>query len=217
MEEDNRAGVIDVQLHRVRVVFSDGVFSDGVRPVGFFFAVVTRLVLGMLVLFFVLFDFSVFFSRVFVLVRVVGFNAADHCEQARNRLGIDFVVEETERTETGPDDHQTDNESEVAHAVDDERLVGRIRGRLAFDVETDEQVTANSDQFPEDEHLKDVTSENQTEHRKTEQRHERKEAVEPAGAVKMTAVGKVDFVIDVVVGQFVAHVSEREDVNAGGN
>ena len=187
MEEDNRAGVIDVQLHRVRVVFSDGVFSDGVfsdgvRPVGFFFAVVTRLVLGMLVLFFVLFDFSVFFSRVFVLVRVVGFNAADHCEQARNRLGIDFVVEETERTETGPDDHQTDNESEVAHAVDDERLVGRIRGRLAFDVETDEQVTANSDQFPEDEHLKDVTSEN-----------------------------------DVVVGQFVAHVSEREDVNAGGN
>ena len=42
----------------------------------------------------------------------------------------------------------------------------------------------------------------------------REEAVEPAGAVQDARRRRVDLVVDVVFGQLVAHVADREDVDA---
>ena len=55
-----------------------------------------------------------------------------------------------------PERHQADDHAEVADAVDDERLVGRVRGALPLDVEADQEVRADADQLPEHEHHRDV-------------------------------------------------------------
>ena len=86
--------------------------------------------------------------------------------------------------------HQADDHAEVADAVDDERLVGRVRGALALDVEADQEVRADADQFPEHEHHRDVAGDHQAQHAEAEQRQILKEAVEAAAAVQVMAVGQ---------------------------
>ena len=142
---------------------------------------------------------------------------AKHLEQPRPRLAVDIVLREMERAEPGPENHQPDQKAEVAHAVHDERLVGGRAGRAAFHVEADQQVTANADQLPEDEDLEDIAGEHQSEHRETEERHVGEELVIPPRPVEMSAAGRVDLVVDVVLRQFVAHVAQREDVDARGD
>ena len=88
---------------------------------------------------------------------------------------------------------------------------------MAFDVETDQQVTADPDQFPEDEHHEDVAGQDQPEHREAEQREVCEEAVVAAGPMQMRSVGGVHLVVDMIFGPLVIHVPDREDVDAGGD
>ena len=126
-----------------------------------------------------------------------------------------MLVGKVKRAERSPQDHQADDEAEVADAIDDERLVRRRAGGMPFDVETDQQIRADTDQFPEDKHLENVAGDHQPQHREAEQRHVREELVEPPRPMKVSAVVRVNLMIDVVVDQFFLHVAGREDVNAG--
>ena len=113
-----------------------------------------------------------------------------------------------------PQDHQPDEEAEVPHAVHDERLVGRGGGRFAFDVEANQEVTADTDQLPEDKHHEDVARQHQSQHREAEQREKGEEAVEPPRAMEVP-VPDVHLVVFVLFGQLIAHVAHGEEVNAG--
>ena len=48
-------------------------------------------------------------------------------------------VGEVERAEGSPQGHQADQHAEVAHAIDDEGLVGRGRGAFPLEVEADQE------------------------------------------------------------------------------
>ena len=119
---------------------------------------------------------------------------------------------EIEGADVGPEDQQADDEAGVADAVGDERLVGRVRGALPLEVEADQQVRADADQLPAQEHLEEVVRQDQVEHREAEQRQVHEEAAEAAAAVKM-AVRRVDLVVLDLRLQFVAHVADREHVD----
>jgi hypothetical protein len=67
------------------------------------------------------------------------------------RLGEDLAV--GERAERRPDEHDAEAEAEVTHAVDDEGLLARVRGRLLLVPEADQEVRAESDRLPE--HVED--------------------------------------------------------------
>ena len=97
------------------------------------------------------------------------------------------MLGEVERAEPGPNYHQTNQESEIANSVDDECLIRGCTCGMSLDIKTDQQIAANTDQFPKDKDLEDVAGQHEPQHRKTEQRHKRKKLVEPARAVQMTA------------------------------
>src|SRR4030095_136563 len=61
-----------------------------------------------------------------------------------------------QRAEIDGAQSQTDNETEIADAVDDERLDCGVGCLLSLEPESDEEIAANSDQFPEDEHDEQV-------------------------------------------------------------
>src|SRR5271166_768563 len=78
------------------------------------------------------------------------------------------------------------------HAIDDERFVGRRGGRMAQEIEADQQVGAQAHAFPSHEHQGVVVGQNQRQHREHEQVHVPEEAVIPA---------------------LVSHVADRVDVD----
>ena len=121
-----------------------------------------------------------------------------------------------QRSQGAPQGHQPDQHPEIADAVDDERLVRGVRGAFALVVEADEEPRADTDQFPENEHHRQVARNHDAEHREAEQRQRLKKPVEPPRAVEMAAVGEVDLVVGDVV-QFIVHVARRVDMDAGGN
>ena len=125
-------------------------------------------------------------------------------------------VAEGERAQAAEQGHQADDHAEVADAVDDERLVGRVRGALALDVEADQEIGADAHQFPEHEHHRQVAGDHQPQHAEAEQRQVLEEAVEPAAAVQVMAVGERDLVVDHVV-QLVVHVADGVEVDARGD
>ena len=57
----------------------------------------------------------------------------------------------------------------VAHAVDDERLLARVAGRLLVEVEPDQQVAAQPHAFPADEQQRVVVRQHQHQHEEDEQ------------------------------------------------
>src|SRR5947209_6314050 len=67
------------------------------------------------------------------------------------KAGEDLL--EIEGAEIRPDDEQPDDEACIADAIGDERLVGGIRRTLAFKVEADEQIRANTYKLPTHENL----------------------------------------------------------------
>ena len=91
-----------------------------------------------------------------------------------------------------PDGHDPERETDVADAVDDERLLGRQRRRALAVPEADEQVAAQADQLPGHEHHEPRVREDQQQHREHEQ----------------VQVGE-----EPPVARVVAHVADRVDVD----
>ena len=58
--------------------------------------------------------------------------------------------------------------SDVADAVDDERLLPGITGAAAIEVIADQQIRAESHSLPSDKHQQEVAGQNQDQHRKQE-------------------------------------------------
>ena len=93
-----------------------------------------------------------------------------------------------ERSPTGPgsvdvaevieQDAEADQEAEVADAVDDERFDGGVAGGFLLVPETDQQIGAEADEFPEDEQLQQRPAEHQAEHGEAEQAEVGEEARE---------------------------------------
>ena len=76
-------------------------------------------------------------------------------------------------------DAEADEKPEVAHAIGDERLDGRIARRLLFVPKTDEQVRTQADQFPEDEQVQSRPADDEAEHGKAEKAEIGEESREP--------------------------------------
>ena len=115
-------------------------------------------------------------------VAVLGGRAADRRERR-------VVVERADR---GPQPHDAEPEAEVADAVDDERLLARLRRRRPRVPEADQQVRAETDRLPEDVEQQEVAGEHQHRHREHEE----------------VQVGEVARVARVVV-----HVADRVQMN----
>ena len=87
-------------------------------------------------------------------------------------------------------EHDAEQEETVGKAGEDERLLGCAHGTWLVVPETDEQVTRNANEFPEDEHLEKVCRDDEAEHAKAEQREQCKET--PGGAVFAHVADAVD-------------------------
>src|SRR5437867_8468589 len=120
-----------------------------------------------------------------------------HISDRRERAGDACFVEETDRGSSclrGQPKEQQDTQykSPVANPVGDESLLGGRRRFLAIDVVADEQIRAETDAFPTDEHQKKIIRQHEREHRKHEQIQVSEEAIKATVAV---------------------HVASRENVN----
>src|ERR1700686_3721760 len=82
------------------------------------------------------------------------------------------------------------NEADITDSIYNERLFTRIGGRLFKEIKTDEQVAAEADAFPSDEHEEHVVGKDEGEHGEHEKIHLAEEAV---------------------VAAFVAHVADGVD------
>ena len=94
--------------------------------------------------------------------------------------------------EADEDQHDPEGETDVADAVDDERLLGRERRRALAVPEADEQVARQADQLPGHEHDQEVAGQDQQQHAE----HEQVEVGEEAPVARV-----------------VAHVADRVDVD----
>ena len=83
------------------------------------------------------------------------------------RRGEDLA--EVERAKQGEYAEDPQDESEVADAVDDEGLLAGIRRRLLVVVVPDQEVRAEPDPLPPDEHQQEVVGQNQHQHREHEE------------------------------------------------
>ena len=72
---------------------------------------------------------------------------------------------------------QSQNKSGVAHAVDDKRLLARIRSRLAQEIKTDQQIAAQPHAFPAHEQEQHIVRQDQRQHREHEKVHIAEEPV----------------------------------------
>ncbi len=100
---------------------------------------------------------------------------------------------ERRKVETADDvahEHNAEQEEAIGKAGEDECLLGGTYGTWLVVPETDEQVTRNANEFPEDEHLEKVCRDDEPEHTKTEQRKQCKET--PGGAVFAHVADAVD-------------------------
>ena len=99
---------------------------------------------------------------------------------------------EVERVEGHDQQQRTQEEREVADAVDDKRLLGRVRGRLLLVVEANQQVRTQANAFPADEHHQDVRAEHQHQHEEAEQVQVREEPSERFVRLLVHVRGRVD-------------------------
>ena len=90
------------------------------------------------------------------------------------------------------DQQHPEDEAEVADAVDDERLLAGVGGRLLPEPEADQQVRAETDAFPADEHHREVGAEHQHQHERGEQIQVREVARVLAVALLVHVAGRVD-------------------------
>ena len=85
-----------------------------------------------------------------------------------------------------------EDEPVVADAVDDERLLAGVGRRLLLEPEADQQVRAEADAFPADEHHQEVRAEHEHEHERGEQVQIREVARELAVGLVVHVGGRVD-------------------------
>ena len=97
---------------------------------------------------------------------------------------------EVETTDDVAHKHNTEQEKAIGKAGEDECLLGCAHGAWLVVPETDEQVTRNAHQFPEDEHLEKVCGDDKPQHAKAEQREQCKET--SGGAVFAHVADAVD-------------------------
>ena len=97
-----------------------------------------------------------------------------------------------ERPHRRPEQHDAEGEPAVAHPVDDERLLPRVRGGLPPVPEPDQEVAAEPDRLPEDVEEEEVPGQHQHDHREDEE----------------IQVGEEARVVGVLV-----HVADRVDVD----
>ena len=90
-------------------------------------------------------------------------------------LGEDGL--EIQRTECAEEQEHPQHETEIADAVDDERLLARIRRGLLQEVEADQQVAAQAHAFPAYEEEHEIGGENENQHEEHEQIQVGEEAV----------------------------------------
>ena len=76
---------------------------------------------------------------------------------------------EVEAAERHEDEEDAEQEAGIPDAVDDERLLAGVRGALLVKPEADEQVGAQPDPFPADEHDEVVRAQDEGEHREHEE------------------------------------------------
>jgi hypothetical protein len=95
------------------------------------------------------------------------------CREARG-IGEDGV--EVDRTEENEDAADTEDEAEVADAVDDEGLHGGGVGRRLLEPEADQQIGGQTHAFPAEEHLGEVVRGDQHQHGEGEERQVGEEA-----------------------------------------
>ncbi len=129
-------------------------------------------------------------------------------------LAEDFA--KGERAQAAPDRHQADKHAEIAHAVDDKGLVGRVGRATAFVPETDQQIGADAHQFPKHEHHGHVAGDHQSQHAETEQRKALEEAAEAAAAPHRLTVGQRREHVE-HLGKLAVHVADGINVDARGN
>src|SRR5271168_3205479 len=101
-------------------------------------------------------------------------------------------VGKAQRSEVPGDGKHAQQETGVPNAVDDERLVSRGTGGMAMEVEADQEIRAEADALPANEHYGVVVRQNQRQHGE----HEQVQISEKA-----------------VVTAFVRHVAGGVDVN----
>ena len=105
----------------------------------------------------------------------------EHCRTEEIRIlrehGL-LVLEAVERdgARSRPQHEDAEHETEVAEAVHDERLVRGLARGVAGEPVADEQVAAHADEFPEDEHHREIVREHDAEHREHEEREVAEEA-----------------------------------------
>ena len=107
----------------------------------------------------------------------------------RRRLGHRAEVERAEREEHEED---AENEAPVADAVDDERLLARVRRALLLVPVADEEVRAETDALPADEHDQEVAPQNEGEHEEAEEVQVAEEARYAAPRLVLDVADRVD-------------------------
>ena len=129
-----------------------------------------------------------------------GFTDSAAEEEERDQRAEDQAVFRGKGVEFGQVDrvvgpvahHDPEEKTEVADAVGDEGFFRGCGGRGFFVPVVDEQIGAETDQLPKNEHHEKIVGENDAEHRK----HENRKTAEVAG-----------------FGRVVVHVAEREDMH----
>ena len=75
-----------------------------------------------------------------------------------------------------PDHEDTEDETQIADSIDDERLLGGCRSTRLLEPEANQQIAAKADRFPEDEHQHEVPCQHEHAHREYEGRNRGKES-----------------------------------------
>ena len=103
-------------------------------------------------------------------------NSSSAASERMPKLGLDRQARdgrrdalEVERAELGEQREHPEDERVVTDAVDDERLLAGVVRRLLLEPEADQQIRAEADALPADEHHREVRAEHQHEHERGEQ------------------------------------------------
>jgi hypothetical protein len=99
---------------------------------------------------------------------------------------------EIERGEALEDGEHAEDESEVANPIDDERFLAGVGCRLLAIPEANQQIRAESDAFPPDEHHEEVRAQNEHEHERREQVQVREVARVLGARLLVHVGGRVD-------------------------
>jgi len=111
-----------------------------------------------------------------------GFSTGSHKEQNGNgchgspikfvRIGEDFreiKAPDIVFPQTGEKEEHTQNETEVPHPVDDKSLLPRIGSRILFKPKTDQQIRAEANTLPSDEHQQEIIGQDEIDHHEDEE------------------------------------------------